>query len=161
MYSSGTTGPPKCIVHSVGGVLLQMRKEYAMHMNLKRGDIFWQYTTTGWMMYQYLLTSLSAGVTIVCLDGSPMVNIEALLQFIVDEKITHFGTSPRWLGELKTLRVAPRKLNGEMPHLRSVTSTGSALVKDLYYHFYDTWPGHVQLASISGGTVRAFESYMP
>lgn len=95
MYSSGITGPPKCIVHSTGGVLLQMRKEYALHMNLRPGDVYWQYTTTGWMMYQYLLTSLSVGVTIVCLEGSPMIGLERLLEFIAEQKVTHFGTSPR------------------------------------------------------------------
>ncbi|BFZ57905.1 hypothetical protein PYCC9005_004960 [Savitreella phatthalungensis] len=151
MYSSGTTGPPKCIVHGHGGILLQMRKEYAYHLDMRKGDVFWQYTTTGWMMWQYCVTAVSHGVTVVLLDGSPMVDVPGLLRFIKTEGVTHFGTSPRWLSELKAKNIVPKEtLQGSK--LRVVTSTGSVLVPDLFHHFYAAWPKHIQLSSVSGGT---------
>lgn len=102
-------------------------------------------------MYQYLITALSSGITIICLDGSPLANIKGLIKFIQDEGVTHFGTSPRWLSELKTQGIAPKDFV-DLKNLRCVTSTGSVLVSHLFSHFYASWPAHIQLASVSGGT---------
>ncbi|ORY75798.1 acetoacetate-CoA ligase [Protomyces lactucae-debilis] len=151
MYSSGTTGPPKCIQHSVGGVVLSMKKEAVLQLDLHPGDVYYQFTTTNWMMYQVLITALSTGATILCLDGSPMVDIPKVLTFMDEIGVTLYGTSPRWLAEVRNLGIVPKDV-APFKRLRQVTSTGSALVTELYYHFYKAWPARVQLSSISGGT---------
>lgn len=134
-----------------------MRKEFAMHMNLHKRDVFWQYTTTGWMMYQYQITALAAGATILCYDGSPLVNIPGLIQLMDDVKVTHFGTSPRWLAELDSRSIRVKDL-AALENMRCVTSTGSLLMAEQFYSFYKNWPAHIQLASISGGTVSVTSS---
>jgi acetoacetyl-CoA synthetase len=151
MYSSGTTGPPKCIQHSIGGVLLSMKKEAVLQLDLHPGDVYYQFTTTNWMMYQVLIMGLSTGATILCLDGSPMIDIPRVLKFMDEVGVTLYGTSPRWLAEVRSLGIVPKEV-APFKRLRQVTSTGSALVTELYHHFYKVWPSNVQLSSISGGT---------
>lgn len=128
-----------------------------MHMNLHKGDVFWQYTTTGWMMYQYQITALAAGATILCYDGSPLVNLPGLIRLMDNEKVTHFGASPRWLAEVDSRSIQVKDL-ATLTNMRCVTSTGSLLMAEQFYSFYKSWPPHIQLASISGGTVSMFQS---
>lgn len=151
MFSSGTTGPPKCIVHSHGGVLLQHRKEHLLNMDMKKGDIYWQYTSTTWMMWQYQLSALASGAAIVVFDGSPLLDVPGMLKFMDRYKITHFGTSPRWLLEVEKSKLKVKEI-ASLEAMRCVTSTGSVLSTVQFVDFYKSWPGHINLSSICGGT---------
>jgi acetoacetyl-CoA synthetase len=152
LYSSGTTGVPKCIVHGAGGTLLQHLKEHRLHADLKPGDRLFYFTTCGWMMWNWLASALASGVTIVLYDGSPLhPGPEVLWQMAADEGVTVFGTSPRYLASLEKAGYRPRERHG-LAVLRTVLSTGSPLGPEQYDYVADAIGPDVQLASISGGT---------
>lgn len=152
-YSSGTTGTPKCLVHSIGGALISSAKESKLHAGLGPDSVVLQYTTTGWIMYYSSVVNALIGARIVLYDGSPFQpDITAFVKLIGDQKVTKFGTSPRWMNELKRHDIAPRDIT-DLSNLRMVTSTGMVLSDQLFEWFYDVgFPKHVHLANISGGT---------
>ncbi|HMQ10069.1 MAG TPA: acetoacetate--CoA ligase [Oligoflexia bacterium] len=150
LFSSGTTGKPKCIVHSVGGVLLQHYKELALHTNLKPREKFFYYTTTGWMMWNWMVSALMLGVELVIYDGSAIYpDMDRLWDFVDKEKINVFGTSAKFID-------ACGKEKGFMPsagkHLRCILSTGSPLMSENFDWIYQKVKQDVQVCSISGGT---------
>ncbi|MCD4720292.1 MAG: acetoacetate--CoA ligase, partial [Desulfobacula sp.] len=152
MYSSGTTGLPKCMVQSVGGVLLHQKKELVLHTDLKEEDNIFYFTTCGWMMWNWLTCSLSVGATLVLFDGNPFhPGPEALWKMAQDEKITIFGTSAGYIEALKTAGVKPKK-QFDLSALKSVLSTGSPLSDENFEFIYNEVKEDLQLASISGGS---------
>ncbi|KAJ9490315.1 hypothetical protein VN97_g2975 [Penicillium thymicola] len=153
VYSSGTTGQPKCIVHSVGGVLLNSMKEGILHTEFGPDSVALQYTTTGWIMYMCAVQTLLFGARVVLYDGSPFIpGITALVDLAAQEKVTHLGISPRWLHELQQAKIKPRE-KVDLSSLQVVTSTGMVLRDALFEWFYDEgFPSHVRLNNISGGT---------
>jgi acetoacetyl-CoA synthetase len=152
MYSSGTTGLPKCMVHSAGGTLIQHLKELKLHTDLKRGDTIFYFTTCGWMMWNWLVSSLALGVTVVQYDGSPFYpDPGALWRLAQDEKITVFGTSARYIAAIDKRGVEPEK-DYDLGNLKTILSTGSPLAVESFYYTYKSIKSDVQLASISGGT---------
>ncbi len=152
MYSSGTTGVPKCIVHGVGGTLLQHRKEHALHSDLKAGDRLFFYTTCGWMMWNWLMSGLASGCTLVLYDGSPFApDRDVLWRMAEREKVTHFGTSPKYLAALEKDGGAVGS-TFDLGSLRAIISTGSPLAPEQYDYVHSTIKRDVHLASISGGT---------
>ncbi|EXK29515.1 acetoacetate-CoA ligase [Fusarium oxysporum f. sp. melonis 26406] len=152
-YSSGTTGEPKCIVHSVGGLLINSYKEGILHGDLRADDVVLQYTTTGWIMYVACVTALLPGARTVLYDGSPFFpNATSFIKLLSQEKVTSFGTSPRWMFEMRKLGISPREI-ADLCKVKTVTSTGMVLSDQLFEWFYDTgFPSHVRLANMSGGT---------
>jgi acetoacetyl-CoA synthetase len=152
LYSSGTTGIPKCIVHGAGGTLLQHLKEHRLHTDVKPGDRLFFFTTCGWMMWNWLVSALASEATIVLFDGSPLhPGPEVLWQMAADEGVTIFGTSPRYLAALEKAGYRPRERHG-LATLRTLLSTGSPLGPEQYDFVADAIGPDVQLASISGGT---------
>ena len=151
MYSSGTTGKPKSIVHSVGGTLLQHYKEHLLHVNLKKNDRMFYFTTCGWMMWNWLVSSLSIGDSIVLYDGNPFSpKNDSLLEIMNDVDINVFGTSAKYITSLESLGIKPSKY--KFNSLKSILSTGSVLSPNSYEYVYKNWKKSVQLSSISGGT---------
>ena len=152
LYSSGTTGVPKCIVHGAGGTLLQHLKEHLLHTDLKPGDRLFYFTTCGWMMWNWLASALAAQATIVLYDGSPFHPGPAVLwEMAADEAVTVFGTSPKYLAALQKEDYRPRERHG-LKVLRTLLSTGSPLAPEQYDFVAAAIGPDVQLASISGGT---------
>jgi acetoacetyl-CoA synthetase len=152
MYSSGTTGLPKCMVQSAGGILVHHLKELILHTDLKREDNIFYFTTCGWMMWNWLVSSLAVGATLILYDGNPFhPGPQALWQMAQDEKITVFGTSAGYLAALQTTGVKPGKLFDLTP-LRALLSTGSPLSIEGFEFVYTDIKSDLQLASISGGT---------
>lgn len=152
MYSSGTTGLPKCMVQSVGGVLLHQKKELVLHTDLKEDDTIFYFTTCGWMMWNWLTTSLSVGATLALFDGNPFhPGPDALWKMAQDEKITIFGTSAGYIEALKNAGVKPKE-QFDLTCLKSVLSTGSPLSGENFEFVYNAIKSDLQLASISGGS---------
>ncbi len=152
LYSSGTTGKPKCICHSVGGVLLQHNKELQIHSDVKENDRVFYFTTCGWMMWNWLVGSLSSGATIILFDGFPMYKKDDLLLDLASkEKVTLFGVSAKYIDALNNKRVILKK-NYDLSKLRTICSTGSPLSKDGFKYIYNNIKKNIHLASISGGT---------
>jgi acetoacetyl-CoA synthetase len=152
MYSSGTTGLPKCMVHSAGGTLLQHLKELILHTDLNREDCIFYYTTCGWMMWNWLVTSLSVGAKVVLYDGAPLSpSADILWEMAVKEGITIFGTSAKYLALLEKSGFVPRKKH-DLSKLKAVLSTGSPLAHNSFDYVYSKIKSDVHLASISGGS---------
>jgi len=152
MYSSGTTGLPKCMVQSQGGVLLHQKKELVLHTDLKKEDTIFYFTTCGWMMWNWLTCSLSVGATLVLFDGNPFhPGADALWQMAEDEKVTVFGTSAGYIEALKNAGVKPKE-QFDLSSIKSVLSTGSPLSDENFEFVYEHIKEDLQLASISGGS---------
>jgi len=152
LYSSGTTGKPKCICHGTGGVLLQHNKELQIHSDVKNNDRVFYFTTCGWMMWNWLVGALSSGATILLFEGFPMYKRDDLLfKFVSDEKVTLFGISAKYIDALNNNKVVPKK-NHDFSNLRTICSTGSPLSKEGFRYIYNNIKKDVHLSSISGGT---------
>ncbi|OEU64436.1 MAG: acetoacetate-CoA ligase [Desulfobacterales bacterium PC51MH44] len=152
MYSSGTTGLPKCMVQSAGGILIHHLKELILHTDLKREDTIFYFTTCSWMMWNWLVSSLGVGATLVLFDGNPFhPDPGALWKMVQDEKITIFGTSAGYIAALQNAGVKPGKIYDLTP-LKAVLSTGSPLSMEGFEYIYQEVKEDLQLASISGGT---------
>ena len=152
LYSSGTTGKPKCICHGVGGVLLQHNKELQIHSDIKDKDKIFYFTTCGWMMWNWLVGALSSGATILLFDGFPMYKKDDLLfDYVSEERVTLFGVSAKYIDTLKNNKVVKKK-NHNFSALRTICSTGSPLSKEGFKYVYNNIKKDVHLASISGGT---------
>ncbi|OZG40395.1 acetoacetate--CoA ligase [Aeromonas sp. A35_P] len=152
LYSSGTTGKPKCIVHGIGGTLLQHLKEHQLHCDIKPGERIFYFTTCGWMMWNWLVSALASGATLVLYDGSPFYpDGNVLWDLARDEEVALFGTSAKYLDALHKQGYPPIKTH-DLPHLRLICSTGSVLSPEGFDYVYQQIKQDVQLSSISGGT---------
>ncbi|MBL8433654.1 MAG: acetoacetate--CoA ligase [Zoogloea sp.] len=152
MYSSGTTGVPKCIVHGAGGVLLQHIKEHRLHGDVKPGDKLFYFTTCGWMMWNWLVSGLASGATLLLYDGSPMIGDGAILfDYAQAEGMTHFGTSAKFIDGIAKAGLRPRATH-DLSALRAMFSTGSPLVPEGFEYVYREIKADLCLSSISGGT---------
>ena len=152
LYSSGTTGKPKCICHGTGGVLLQHNKELQIHTDIRDNDRVFYFTTCGWMMWNWLVGALSSGATIMLFDGFPMYKKDDLLfDYIGEYNATLFGVSAKYIDALNNNKVVPKK-KYDLSKLRTICSTGSPLSKEGFNYVYKNIKKDVHLASISGGT---------
>jgi acetoacetyl-CoA synthetase len=149
LFTSGTTGPPKCIVHGAGGTLLEHLKEQRLHLDLGRDDVLFFQTSAAWMMWNWQLSALACGTTVVVYDG-PLAGPQTLWEIVAEEGVTMFGTSPPYLQLCQDSGYSPRR-QAPSPRLRSVLSTGSVL-RDWQYDWVGAEVGPVKLQSISGGT---------
>jgi acetoacetyl-CoA synthetase len=152
LYSSGTTGPPKCIVHGIGGTLSQHLKEHLLHVDVHPGDRLFYYTTCGWMMWNWLASGLASGAELALYDGSPLYpKADALFDLIDEFRITHFGVSAKYLDAIKKAAVTPKNTHS-LSSLKTILSTGSPLAPETFDYVYDSVKADVCLSSISGGT---------
>lgn len=152
MFSSGTTGVPKCIVHGAGGTLLQHVKEHQLHADLTRDDVLFFFTTTGWMMWNWLISGLATGCTLVLYDGSPFFpRRDTLINLIDSERISAFGVGAKYISSIEKVQVKPRETH-ELSSLRTILTTGSPLSHESFDYVYRDFKKDVWLASISGGT---------
>jgi acetoacetyl-CoA synthetase len=152
LYSSGTTGIPKCIVHSAGGALIQHLKEHVLHVDLRSSDKIFYFTTCGWMMWNWLVSALAVGATVMLYDGSPFFPDPRVLWRMAErEGIDIFGTSPKFIASSEKEGVKPA-VEFKLPKLRTILSTGSPLSHENFQFVYRDVKQDVQLASISGGT---------
>ncbi|KAF9007731.1 acetoacetyl-CoA synthetase [Hymenopellis radicata] len=170
LYSSGTSGPPKCIVHCAGGAIMSCKKDVHLAFDLRQGDTLLQYTSTGWIMWVLHLTTLSIGSRVICYDGSPLhPTPQSFLKFISDQNVTLLGTSPRWMTELQGRGINPCKYNlrvnsngtdatylvevAKFEALRAILCTGSVLTPPMFTWAHNAFGGErVHLLSTSGGT---------
>lgn len=152
LFSSGTTGKPKCIVHGAGGTLLQHLKEHVLHSDIKAGDRVFYFTTCTWMMWNWLVSALAVKATVLLYDGSPFAPSKTtILDYLQDEKATFFGTSAKYIDELKKAELKPSETH-DLSLIRTIASTGSPLMPDSYEYVYSHIKSDVCLASIAGGT---------
>ena len=152
LYSSGTTGKPKCIAHGIGGTLLQHLKEHRLHTDITRNDTLFYFTTCGWMMWNWLVSGLASGCTILLFDGNPFYpKYDALMRIANEEGVSVFGTSAKYLSALGKENAKPN-LQYDFKKLRTILSTGSPLTPESYDYVYQNIKNTIQLSSISGGT---------
>jgi acetoacetyl-CoA synthetase len=151
LYSSGTTGLPKCMVHGAGGTLLQHLKELVLHTDLRREDRIFYFTTCGWMMWNWLVSSLAVGATVILYDGAPLSPPRVLWDMVEQEQVTVFGTSAKYLAMAQKEGLEPGRTH-DLGALRAILSTGSPLAGHSYDYVYGQIKRDVHLASISGGT---------
>jgi acetoacetyl-CoA synthetase len=152
LFSSGTTGIPKCIVHSAGGTLMQHLKEHQLHAGIRDGDRFFYFTTCGWMMWNWLVSGLASGATLLLYDGSPFYpDGNAIFDFAQAEKMTYLGTSAKFIDAVRKAGLAPLKTH-DLSSVRTLSSTGSPLSPEGFAYVYEAIKKDVHLASISGGT---------
>ena len=152
LFSSGTTGIPKCIVHSTGGVLLTLLKEHQLHSDIRPGDRVFYFTTLGWMMWNWLAGALASGATLLLYDGAPSApSLNVLFDYADEEGMTFFGTSAKFIDALRKENIRPRDTH-KLAELRTMASTGSPLVPEGFDYVYDAIKSDLHLASIAGGT---------
>jgi acetoacetyl-CoA synthetase len=151
LFSSGTTGVPKCIVHGAGGTLLQHLKEHRLHCDLRPGERLFYFTTCSWMMWNWLASGIGCGATLVLYEGSPFAPLSVLWDFAEQERINVFGTSAKYIDACKKQGLAPARTH-DLSALRLIASTGSPLAADGFDYVYSGIKADVHLASISGGT---------